>query len=222
MRFRKAPRPQLEVFDAFARSLDLSKLDPDQFVRLIETMDMLAPAGVELSALSTETFVWIIARASQAQLDALMEHSQLRGTVLAEVFTRMNRHLHPEKANGLRAVVHWRFTGGYEAGGFDRYQTVIEDGRCASGIVQDRDPRATVTLTPADFLRVATGNASAPLLFIRGRVKVKGDIAFVAGLPNYLTFLNPEAVLWQWPVVRPGSASLVRTSPRSRARRRLR
>lgn len=186
MKFRKPPEPQRAVFDAFARSLDLTKLDPDQFVRLIETMDMLAPAGVELSALSTETFVWIIARASQSQLDALMEHMQLRGTVLAEVFARMNRHLHPERANGLRAVVHWRFTGGYEEGGFDRYQTVIEDGRCASGIVQDRDPR-----TPADFLRVATGNASAPLLFIRGRVKVKGDIAFVAGLPNYFDIPQP-------------------------------
>jgi hypothetical protein len=191
LRLGKPAEPELAVFDAFARSLDLTKLDPDEFVRLIETMDMLAPAGVELSTLSTETFVWIIARASQAQLDALMEHSQLRSTVLAEVFTRMNRHLHPEKANGLQAVVHWRFTGGYEEGGFDRYQTVIEDGRCASGIVQDRDPRATVTLTPADFLRVATGNASAPLLFIRGRVKVKGDMAFVAGLPNYFDIPQP-------------------------------
>jgi hypothetical protein len=147
-------------------------------------MHMLGTAGtgIELSALSTETFVWIIERASAAQLDALMEHHELRTVVLGEVFARMAKHVKPNAAD---AVVHWRFTGGYEEGGFDRYQTVIASGHCRSGVVQDLDPRSTVTITPSDFLKVVTGNASAPMLFIRGRVKVKGDIPFVAGLINH-------------------------------------
>jgi hypothetical protein len=181
-RWHRLPPPS--AFDDFARSIDVQKLDEQQFVRLIETMHMLGTAGtgIELSALSTETFVWIIERASATQLDALMEHHELRTVVLAEVFARMTKHV---KADAPDAVVHWRFTGGYEEGGFDRYQTVIASGRCTSGIVQDKDPRATVTITPSDFLKVTTGNASAPLLFIRGRVKVKGDIPFVAGLVNH-------------------------------------
>lgn len=172
------------VFDEFARSIDVQKLDEQQFVRLIETMHMLGTAGtgIELSSLSTETFVWIIERASAAQLDALMEHHELRTVVLAEIFARMSKHV---RANAPDAVVHWRFTGGFEEGGYSRYQTVIASGRCTSGIVQDKDPRSTVTITPSDFLKVTTGNASAPLLFIRGRVKVKGDIPFVAGLVNH-------------------------------------
>jgi hypothetical protein len=172
------------AFDDFARSIDVQKLDEQQFVRLIETMHMLGTAGtgIELSALSTETFVWIIERASAAQLDALMEHHELRPVVLGEVFARMAKHVKPKAPD---AVVHWRFTGGYEEGGFDRYQTVIGSGRCTSGVVQDLDPRSTVTITPSDFLKVVTGNASAPMLFIRGRVKVKGDIPFVAGLINH-------------------------------------
>jgi hypothetical protein len=187
------PSPELGVFDAFARSIDIAKLEPGQFVRLIDTMDMLGKAGtgIELSALSTETFVSIIAQASSPQLDALMEHAELRTVVLTEIFARMNQHLHPERAAGLSAVLHWRFTGGSENGGYDRFQTVIEGGRCVSGIVQDRDPRATVTLTPTDFLRVSTGIASAPLLFIRGRVKVKGDIPFAAGFTNYFDLPQP-------------------------------
>jgi putative sterol carrier protein len=120
-----------------------------------------------------------------------MEHTDLRMVVLNEIFARMSRHLHPTKAAGLNAVIHWRFTGGYENGGYDRFQTVIADGRCSSGIVQDLDPRATMTLAPADFLRVSTGNASAPLLFIRGRVKVKGDIPFAAGFVNYFDIPQP-------------------------------
>ncbi|MEV4311612.1 SCP2 sterol-binding domain-containing protein [Actinocrispum sp. NPDC049592] len=194
MVFRRArPGADPGVFDAFARSIDMTKLEPQQFVRLIETMDMLGKAGtgVELSALSTSTFVSIIAQASSPQLDALMEHAGLRTVVLNEIFTRMSQHLHPGKVAGLNAVLHWRFTGGYENGGFDRFQTVIENGTCVSGTVQDRDPRATVTLAPTDFLRVSTGISSAPLLFIRGRVKVKGDIPFAAGFANYFDIPQP-------------------------------
>ena len=184
-----------QVFDRFARSIDVTKLDEEQFVRLIETMDMLdrAGTGVELSALRTETFVGIIERASAAQLDALMDHGHLRTVVLNEIFTRMGRHLNQERTAGLTAVVHWRLTGGYDHGGFDRFQTVITGGTCTSGIVQDQDPRATVTLAPTDFLRVSTGISSAPLLFIRGRVKVKGDIPFAAGFANYFDIPRADA-----------------------------
>ncbi|MFB9298107.1 SCP2 sterol-binding domain-containing protein [Kibdelosporangium philippinense] len=180
----------MSVFDQFARSIDIAKLDEDQFVRLIETMDMLGKAGtgIELANLSTSTFVWIIEKASAAQLEALMAHDNLRTVVLSEIFSRMGKHL---KQDAPDAVVHWRFIGGYDTGGYDRYQTVIEKGRCTSGIVQDRDPRATVTITPSDFLKVATGNASAPLLFIRGRVKVKGDIPFIASFPNHFDLSSP-------------------------------
>jgi hypothetical protein len=194
LKFRRPPpSAELEVFDAFARSIDMAKLEPGEFVRLIDTMNMLGKAGtgIELSALSTSTFVSIIAQASSPQLDALMEHAELRTVVLNEIFARMNRHLHTERTAGMSAVLHWRFTGGYEDGGYDRYQTVIQDGKCVSGIVQDRDPRATVTLAPTDFLRVSTGIASAPLLFIRGRVKVKGDIPFAAGFANYFDIPQP-------------------------------
>jgi hypothetical protein len=190
---RSRPSVELGVFDRFARSIDVTKLDDAQFVRLIETMDMLGKAGtgVELSALTTETFVWIIAQASAGQLDALMDHIELRSVVLTEIFGRMGQHVRPDRTEGLSAVVHWRFTGGCENGGFDRYQTVIEGNQCVSGIVQDRDPRATVTIAPADFLRVSTGISSAPLLFLRGRVKVKGDIPFVAGFANYFDIPQP-------------------------------
>ncbi|GAB3913079.1 SCP2 sterol-binding domain-containing protein [Kibdelosporangium lantanae] len=183
------------VFDRFARSIDVTRLDEEQFVRLIETMHMLdrAGTGVELSALRTGTFVGIIERASSSQLDALMDHGDLRMVVLNEIFTRMGQHLNRDRTAGLTAVVHWRFTGGYENGGYDRFQTVITGGTCTSGIVQDQDPRATVTLAPTDFLRLSTGISSAPLLFIRGRVKVKGDIPFAAGFANYFDIPRGDA-----------------------------
>ncbi len=45
-----------------------------------------------------------------------------------------------------------------------------------------REPRVTITLSPLDFVRLITRTASAPMLFVTGKVKVKGDLGFAAGL----------------------------------------
>jgi putative sterol carrier protein len=41
-----------------------------------------------------------------------------------------------------------------------------------------------VTLAPVEFLKLVTGNASAPLLFMSGKLKVAGDLGFAAGLTS--------------------------------------
>ncbi|WP_243866550.1 SCP2 sterol-binding domain-containing protein [Actinophytocola oryzae] len=177
--------------DAFARAVDPELLDEPQFVQLIDVMDMLGRAGtgVNLAAMRTETFVWFVSRASTAQLDSLMAHPHLRHVVLGEIFRRMTEHLDPKRAAKVDAVVHWRFTGAVED--YDRFETVIENGTCRSGTEPTADPRVTLTLAPADFLRVVTGGVNVAMLFMRGRVKVRGDIAFAAGLINYFDLPRP-------------------------------
>ncbi|MFL6119450.1 SCP2 sterol-binding domain-containing protein [Actinophytocola sp.] len=180
--------------DAFARAVDPRLLDEKQFVQLIDTMDMLGRAGtgVALAAMRTETFVWFVSRASGTQLQDLMAHPHLRHVVFDEVFRRMGEHLDVAKAATLRAVVHWRFHDG--ADGYDRFETVIEDGVCTSGREPTADPRVTITLAPADFLRVVTGGVHVAMLFMRGKVRVRGDIAFAANLISYfdLPTAQPE------------------------------
>lgn len=179
--------------DAFARAVDPERLDEQQFVQLIDVLDMLGRVGtgIELAAMRTDTFVWFVSRASQAQLDLLMSHPRLRHVVFGEVFRRMGEHLNQEKAATLDAVVHWRLTGGSGDGGYDRFETVIADGACVSGTTPTADARVTLTLTPTDFLRAVTGGANVAMLFMRGRVKVRGDIAFAAGLINYFDLPKP-------------------------------
>lgn len=171
--------------DAFARAVDPKLLDEKQFLQLIDVLDMLGRVGtsIRLAAMRTETFVWFVSRASTAQLDELMSHPHLRHVVFDEIFRRMGEHLDPVKAAGLHAVVHWRFTGG--ADGYDRYETVIENGACTSGEEPTADPRVTITLAPADFLHAVTGEVHVAMLFMRGKVKVRGDIAFAANLIDY-------------------------------------
>jgi SCP-2 sterol transfer family protein len=171
--------------DAFARAIDPRLLDESQFVQVIDVLDMLGRVGtgLNLAAMRTDTFVWFVSRASVAQLDRLMSHRHLRHVVFAEIFRRMGEHLDPVKAATVRAVVHWRFTGG--ADDYDRFETVIENGTCTSGTEPTADPRVTLTLAPSDFLRAVTGEVGVAMLFMRGKVKVRGDIAFAAGLTSY-------------------------------------
>lgn len=179
--------------DAFARAVDPQRLDDAQFVQLIDMMDMLGRVGtgIELARMRTETFVWFVSRASSTQLELLMAHDHLRHVVFDEIFRRMSKHLDQDRAATLNAVVHWRFTGGAGDGGFDRFQTLIEDGRCVSGREPTADARVTLTMSPVDFIRAVTGTANVAMLFMRGKVKVRGDIAFAAGLINYFDLPKP-------------------------------
>ncbi|RLK60292.1 SCP2 sterol-binding domain-containing protein [Actinokineospora cianjurensis] len=177
-RWNRLPPVTVVDLDGLADAVDPARLTAEQFVQLIEVLHVLGDAGtgIDLAAMRTETFLRFLGRASREQVDALVAHPDLRPVVFAELFRRMAEHL---AADDLRAVVHWRFTG---PDGEDRFETVIDRGRCTSGPDPTADPRVTITIDPADFLRAVTGAAALPVLFLSGRVKVKGDIAFAAGL----------------------------------------
>ncbi|MFC5285640.1 alkyl sulfatase C-terminal domain-containing protein [Actinokineospora guangxiensis] len=187
-KWHRLPPARVADLDGFAELIDPALLTPEQFVELIAVLDMLGTAGtgVRLSGLRTETFIRFLDKASREQLAALMAHPRLRYVVFAELFDRMAAHLDPGKVAGLRAVVHWAFTGSPDsdsaADGLDRYETRIREGVCTTGDEPTADPRVTITISPVDFLRVVTGAVSTPMLFLSGKVKVKGDIAFAATL----------------------------------------
>ena len=173
--------------DGFAELIDPAKLTPDQFVQLISVLDMLGTAntGIHLSGMRTATFVRFLDKATREQVEALMAHPHLRYVVFTELFDRMSAHLDRSRVTGLRAVVHWQFTGGESEDGVDRFETRIREGTCVTGDEPTTDPRVTITIDPVDFLRVVTGSIGVPMLFLSGKVKVKGDIAFAATLIGY-------------------------------------
>ncbi|WP_414637607.1 SCP2 sterol-binding domain-containing protein [Amycolatopsis sp.] len=182
-----------DVIDALARRIDLGKLTADQFIRLLETLHMLGTveAGVELRGLSTETLADVVRRASKEQLKALAAHPELRRVFLDEIFRRMSDHFLPEKAKYSSVVVTWRFSGGDGDGGFDRFQTVIEDGLCASGADLGREPDTTITVAADDFFRMATGNAAVAAMFVTGKVRVKGEYAPAVRFSSYFDLPKP-------------------------------
>ncbi|KAA2263460.1 SCP2 sterol-binding domain-containing protein [Solihabitans fulvus] len=169
--------------DVIARGIDPKKLGKDEFADLLATLGDLADGGadLDLSKMDPQNFARIISRASKDQVDAVTARPGLRERVLDEVFRRMEVHFRSERAGATKAVVHFRVTGGAGEDGYDRYEAIIEDAECTINKGVTRESRATVTLSPVDFLKLATGNASAPVLFMTGKLKVKGDLGFAAG-----------------------------------------
>jgi putative sterol carrier protein len=174
---------QIDI-DAIGRAVDPMRLRGGEFRTLLEQVDRLAGAGagVDLSRMGAQTFARLIGRASKEQLTEVLAIPGLRARILGEIFRRMQEHLRAEKAGSVAAVVHWRFSDGTGDGGYDRYETVIDHGTCATADTQTRPARVTITIGPYDFLRLITSNASAPVLFMTGKLKVRGDLAFAASM----------------------------------------
>jgi putative sterol carrier protein len=164
--------------DVIAKGIDPKKLGKDEFADLLTAF---GDADLDLAKLDPQSFARIISRASKDQIEAVTSRPGLRERVLDEVFRRMEAHFRSDRAGATRAVVHFHLTGGFGDDGLDTYEAVIEDAACSIGKGETREGRASVTLSPVEFLKLATGNASAPVLFMTGKLKVKGDLGFAAG-----------------------------------------
>jgi putative sterol carrier protein len=198
-RLRASRRPvrirASHAINGFAEKLVIGNLTAEQFIQVLETLHMLgnAGAGIELSSLSTDVLVDVVRRASRDQLKAIADHPELRSVFLDEIFRRMSEHFLPSRARHVDFVVSWRFSEGAGEDGYDRFQTVIEDGVCVSSTDLSRTPDTTITLSVDDFIRMATGNAAVAAMFVTGRVKVKGEYAPAVRFSSYFDIPKPTA-----------------------------
>ena len=174
---------QLDV-DAIGRAIDPKRLGKGDVTRLLAEIERLSSAGadLELDGMGAKTFARIISRASEAQLRDVLTRPPLRKRILTEIFGRMEQHLRTDRAGSVRAVLQWRFTGGTGEDGYDRFTSVIADGACTTTPTKADKPRVTITMSAYEFLRLITNNASAPVLFMTGKLRVRGDLAFAAGM----------------------------------------
>jgi putative sterol carrier protein len=113
--------------------------------------------------------------------------TRLRGTVrdlvLEEIFRRFPDYLDERRAANEQAAIAWKITG-REDGGYDRYVVVIDRGSCRTGRDLDVEPRVTIRLDAAYFLKVVTGGVSPTLGYLFGKLKVKGDLTFAIRLTS--------------------------------------
>jgi putative sterol carrier protein len=144
-----------------------------------------ATVGTDFSSVDPEQVAGTISSASDEQLREALSGPQ-REAIIGEVFRRMEQHFKPSSAAGVDAVVHWKITGRPD-GAIDHYEVVLKDGSCTAGNDPQHEPRVTLTLDGVDFMRLVTGNAAGPMLFMSGKLKIEGDLMFSAQIQSMFT-----------------------------------
>jgi putative sterol carrier protein len=133
--------------------------------------------------------VQIVAGATDQQLDELMA-SEGRRDILDDIFRRMADHVDGDRAREVNAVLHWKIYDNPE-GGYDHYEVVLEGGTCVVSETPSREPSITLKLKPADFLKLVSGTASGPTMFMTGKLKLEGDVMLASRLTSM--FRIPKA-----------------------------
>ncbi len=134
---------------------------------------------IDPAAVDPAAFVKAVAETPEDQLAAGMADEQVRTVVLDGIFSQWAEHFDRQKAADTEAVLEWRILD-KPGGGHDRYQVVISKGNCTVERDGEHAPRVTFTLKPVDFLKLVTGNAMGPMLFMTGKLKIDGDLMFAA------------------------------------------
>ena len=92
---------------------------------------------------------------------------------ISDLMEKMPGAFLPEKAQGVNAMVHFKFTGA-EAG---EWNAAIADGKCE--VVQGAPSKpATMTLTAdsTDYVKIFTGELDGMSAFMQGKLKLGGDL----------------------------------------------
>jgi len=95
----------------------------------------------------------------------------------------MRRRFHADRAGDLHAVVEF-WIRHRRNGRSENWQVLIADARCDVSQDLERDPDLIVEIDDVLFLRLVTGNASAPKLFLKGDLKLDGDLLLAQQLPR--------------------------------------
>jgi putative sterol carrier protein len=95
-----------------------------------------------------------------------------------EAFDQMPSRFRPDKAAGTNAVVQYDITG--EGGG--TWHAVIKDGTCAVKQGPGPNPNLTLTMAAQDWLDMISGKQSGQMMFMSGKLKLKGDMALAMKL----------------------------------------
>jgi putative sterol carrier protein len=148
---------------------------------------MNEPPVIDTSKVDADEFARNLGSVADGQLAGAMS-GPMRARILDEIFERMERHF--AGAKDVDAVIHWRI-GDAPEGGHDEFETVIRDGTCrAHRGLETESARVTFTIGGAHFLRLVTGNAAGPTLFLTGKLKIKGDMMFAASTASLFRIPN--------------------------------
>ena len=95
-----------------------------------------------------------------------------------ETFDQMASRFKADRAAGTNAVVQYDIGG--DGGG--TWHAVIKDGTCAVAPGAGTNPSLTLQMSAQDWLDMTSGKQSGQMLFMSGKLKLKGDMGLAMKL----------------------------------------
>ena len=94
----------------------------------------------------------------------------------------------PEKTAGVDTVVQFKFTGSQAS---DWY-VIIKDQKVESVQGTHPSPKMTMTVDSDDYIKISTGELDPTMAFMKGKVKVSGDMGVALAMGNYFKYGKPK------------------------------
>ena len=95
-----------------------------------------------------------------------------------ETFDAMAGRFKGDRPAGTNAVIQYDISG--EGGG--TWHAVIKDGTCAVAEGLGTNPALTLSMSSQDWLDMTSGKQSGQMLFMSGKLKLKGDMGLAMKL----------------------------------------
>lgn len=134
-------------------------------------------------SMTPEEFAQTVKKMSDAEISEVMR-GEHRVAILDTIFGRFPDLFRPDKAVGVSSTIQFRITGGPEEHPHDTYEIVVDDGTCAVSEEPGEAYDVSLMMAPPEFTKMVTGRGNPTMLVMRGKIKVKGDIATAATFPS--------------------------------------
>ena len=147
----------------------------------------MAEQTFDLNEITPEAFAQLVGVASDDQILEAMRGVGLE-TALDRIFEGMRERFAPDKAKGVNDVIQWVVN---DQGQEHAYNVSIHDGVC--DMAKGRAGKSTVTLTTdlLSFVKLISGHAHGPQLFMGGKLQISGNLMFATRVETF--FDRPQA-----------------------------
>jgi len=89
-----------------------------------------------------------------------------------------------EKAAGIDTIVQFKFTGSEVA----EWYVIIKDQKCQAAQGLHPGPNMTMTVDADSYIKISTGELDPTMAFMKGKVKVTGDMAVALKMGQYFKY----------------------------------
>lgn len=137
----------------------------------------------EPQGFDTDTMARLVRSTPPEQLRKGLEVN--RDVLIGEVFRRMPERVSAQ-GRDQKGVIQFKITGRSD-GGADHWFLVLENGEARTGKELGLRARTTLVMDALTFLQLVTGNANPMELFLRRRLRVRGDLIFASRLPSLMS-----------------------------------